>query len=160
MQALGKGTKTLVVRGERGKGTGTQGGPMAGGSTIAVFSLIQRDGEARSQGIPDVKGQDPPRHHPEQRGGRSPHYGGPDVLSYRGLEKKFASHVDHSHGEYVRGEVHTANIDSFWSLIKRGIMGSFHHVSKTYLPLYLNEFSFRHNNRKNDDIFSAVVAGS
>ena len=68
--------------------------------------------------------------------------------------------VNHSGGEYVRGEVHTANIDSFWSLIKRGIMGSFHHVSKTYLPLYLNEFSFRHNNRKNDDIFAAVVAGS
>jgi transposase-like protein len=68
--------------------------------------------------------------------------------------------VNHSAGEYVRGEVHTANIDSFWSLLKRGIMGSFHHVSKTYLPLYLNEFSFRYNNRKNDDIFAAVVAGS
>jgi len=68
--------------------------------------------------------------------------------------------VDHSAGEYVRGEIHTANIDSFWSLIKRGIFGSFHHVSKQYLPLYLNEFSFRHNNRENPDMFSAVVAGS
>lgn len=38
-----------------GKGTGTQGGPMAGGSKIAVFSLIARDGEARSQVIPDLK---------------------------------------------------------------------------------------------------------
>jgi ISXO2-like transposase domain len=47
-----------------------------------------------------------------------------------------------------------------WSLIKRGIFGNFHHVSKRYLPLYLNEFSFRHNNRKNDDMFSTVVAGS
>ncbi len=80
---------------------------------------------------------------------------------YRGVSKKRRHEsVNHSAGEYVRGEVHTANIDSFWSLIKRGIMGSCHHVSKTYLPLYLNEFSFRHNNRKNDDIFSAVVAGS
>jgi transposase-like protein len=68
--------------------------------------------------------------------------------------------VNHSAGEYVRGEIHTANIDSFWSLIKRGIFGNFHHVSKAYLPLYLNEFSFRHNNRKNPDMFSAVVAGS
>jgi transposase-like protein len=80
---------------------------------------------------------------------------------YRGLSKKRRHEaVNHSAGEYVRGEVHTANIDSFWSLIKRGIFGNFHHVSKAYLPLYLNEFSFRHNNRKNDDIFSAVVAGS
>jgi len=68
--------------------------------------------------------------------------------------------VNHTAGEYVRGEVHTCTIDSFWSLIKRGIMGNFHHVSKRYLPLYLNEFSFRHNNRENDDMFSAVVAGS
>jgi ISXO2-like transposase domain len=68
--------------------------------------------------------------------------------------------VNHTAGEYVRGEIHTCTIESFGSLIKRGIMGSFHHVSKTYLPRYLNEFSFRHNNRKNDDIFSALVAGS
>jgi transposase-like protein len=67
--------------------------------------------------------------------------------------------VKHSDGEYVRGEVHTNNIESFWSLLKRGIMGSFHHVSKKYLPLYLAEFQFRHNNRKNEDIFGAAIAG-
>jgi transposase-like protein len=61
--------------------------------------------------------------------------------------------VKHGKGEYVRGLVHTANLDSFWSLFKRGIMGSFHHVSKEYLPLYLNEFSYRHNNRKNPEVF-------
>jgi hypothetical protein len=65
--------------------------------------------------------------------------------------------VDHSRDEYVRGEVHTANLDQFWSLLKRGIMGSFHHVSKKYLPLYLNEFSFRHNNRKNPNAFGALL---
>jgi transposase-like protein len=75
--------------------------------------------------------------------------------------KKFYNHqaVDHSKEEYVRGLVHTANIDSFWSLLKRGIMGSFHHVSKKYLPLYVNEFQFRFNNRKNPDIFGLAVAG-
>lgn len=67
--------------------------------------------------------------------------------------------VSHSEGEYVRGRVYTANIDSFWSLLKRGIMGNFHHVRKTYAPLYLAEFTFRHNNRKNPDIFGKVVAG-
>ena len=67
--------------------------------------------------------------------------------------------VDHGKEEYVRGIVHTANIDSFWSLLKRGIMGSFHHVSKEYLPMYVNEFCWRYNNRNNPDIFRAVLAG-
>lgn len=66
--------------------------------------------------------------------------------------------VNHSKGEYVRGVVHTNNIESFWSLVKRGIIGNFHHVSKKYLPLYLNEFSFRFNNRKDPDIFQKVLA--
>jgi transposase-like protein len=50
------------------------------------------------------------------------------------------------------GTVHTNNIESFWSLLKRGVVGTFHNVSKDYLPLYLAEFPFRHNNRKNPDI--------
>lgn len=67
--------------------------------------------------------------------------------------------VNHGNEEYVRGIVHTQNLDSFWSLLKRGVIGNFHHVSKKYLPLYLNEFTFRHNNRKNPDIFATVMAG-
>lgn len=66
--------------------------------------------------------------------------------------------VQHSRGEYVRGIVHTASIDSFWATLKRGIMGSYHHVSADYLPLYLNEFTYRANNRKNPDIFQKVLA--
>ena len=58
----------------------------------------------------------------------------------------------------MRGNVHTANLDSFWSLLKRGVMGTFHNVSKAYLPLYLAEFSYRHNNRENADIFGDVIA--
>jgi hypothetical protein len=65
--------------------------------------------------------------------------------------------VNHAKGEYVRGNVHTANLDSFWSLLKRGIVGSFHKVSAGYLPLYLNEFSYRHNNRKNANVFADLV---
>jgi transposase-like protein len=65
--------------------------------------------------------------------------------------------VNHGIGEYVRGNVHTNNIESFWSLLKRGIVGTFHNVSADYLPLYLNEFSFRHNNRKNSDAFGDMI---
>jgi transposase-like protein len=65
--------------------------------------------------------------------------------------------VDHKKGEYVRGNVHTNNIENFWSLLKRGVVGTYHNVSKAYLPLYLNEFSFRFNNRKNPDMFAALI---
>ena len=58
----------------------------------------------------------------------------------------------------MRGNVHTANLESFWSLLKRGVMGTFHNVSKDYLPLYLAEFSYRQNNRENADIFGDVIA--
>jgi transposase-like protein len=67
--------------------------------------------------------------------------------------------VNHSEGEYVRGRVHTQSIESFWSLLKRGIIGNYHKVSKRYLPLYLNEFTFRFNNRNNADIFDKIIAG-
>lgn len=78
---------------------------------------------------------------------------------YARLKRQFPHQtVNHLKGEYVRGNVHTANLDSFWSLLKRGVIGTYHKVSKDYLPLYLAEFSFRHNNRQNPDIFGDVVA--
>jgi transposase-like protein len=67
--------------------------------------------------------------------------------------------VSHGAGEYVRGNVHTQNIESFWSLLKRGVIGTYHNVSKKYLPLYLNEFAFRFNNRQTEDIFGAAIRG-
>jgi transposase-like protein len=67
--------------------------------------------------------------------------------------------VTHSAGEYVRGEIHTQSIDSFWALLKRGVIGTYHNVSKKYLPLYLAEFQFRFNNRREADIFGKAIAG-
>jgi transposase-like protein len=67
--------------------------------------------------------------------------------------------IQHRDNVYVRGEVHTNNIESFWSLLKRGVIGTFHHVSRKYLPLYLAEFQFRHNNRRHPDIFGEAIAG-
>lgn len=81
-----------------------------------------------------------------------------DNSGYRHLDS-WCDHgvVHHSTGEYVCGAVHTNTIDSFWSLIKRGIVGTFHKVSKKYLQLYVAEFEFRYNNRKNHDIFGAAI---
>jgi len=66
--------------------------------------------------------------------------------------------VNHSQREYVVGSTHTNTIEGFWSLLKRGIVGSYHKVSKDYLPLYLNEFAFRYNHRADPDIFRALLS--
>jgi IS1 family transposase len=80
--------------------------------------------------------------------------------AYKGLDRNF-NHgvVDHAKGQHVVGAVHTNTIEGFWSIIKRGIVGSFHKVSEKYLPLYVAEFQFRYNNRFNDDIFGTAIAG-
>ena len=56
-----------------------------------------------------------------------------EYVGYTRLKRQFPHQtVNHAKGEYVRGNVHTANLDSFWSLLKRGVMGTFHQVSKSY----------------------------
>jgi transposase-like protein len=55
--------------------------------------------------------------------------------------------INHSEKVYVRGDIHTNTIEGFWSLIKRGIGGVYHSVSKKYLQTYLDEYSFRYNRR-------------
>jgi len=80
--------------------------------------------------------------------------------AYKGLDREYPHKtVDHHKGQYVVGAVHTQTIEGFWSLIKRGVMGSYHKVSKKYLPLYVAEFQFRYNNRENADIFGTAISG-
>ena|SRR6266851_8375537 len=58
----------------------------------------------------------------------------------------------------IRGRCdHTNTIEGSWFMVKRGIAGTFHKVSKKYLPLYVNEFESRYNNRENPDIFGAAI---
>ncbi|HZQ92199.1 MAG TPA: IS1595 family transposase [Terriglobales bacterium] len=56
--------------------------------------------------------------------------------------------IKHSAGVYVKGNVHTNTIEGFWSLVKRGIGGVYHAVSKKHLQSYLNEYTFRYNRRE------------
>ena len=60
-------------------------------------------------------------------------------------------------GGYARGVVHTNNMESFWSLLKRGIVGSYHKVSKEHLPAYVSEFEFRFNNRNEFGLMDRVL---
>lgn len=75
-------------------------------------------------------------------------------MAYNGIGAEYAGGhevVTHSAKEYVRGDVHTNTIESSFSLIKRGLYGVYHNVSKRHLHRYLAEFDFRWNHRKTDD---------
>ena len=67
--------------------------------------------------------------------------------------------VNHSQKKYVVSAIHTNTIEGFWSLVKRGVMGTYHKVSRKYLPLYVAEFQFKYNNRENSDIFAEAMSG-
>ena len=71
------------------------------------------------------------------------------VRCTRRAGREFAEHgtVNHSIGEYVRGDVHTNTVEGYFSVFKRGIMGTYHHISPQHLKRYLAEFDFRYNTR-------------
>ena len=83
-----------------------------------------------------------------------------DYVSYDGLDKKGYVHkrIRHSAKVYVQGDVHTQNVEGFWSLIKRGIGGVYHSVSAKYLQSYLDEYTFRFNRRDRGNLlFRAIL---
>jgi len=93
---------------------------------------------------------------------------------YKKLDETFPhGTVDHHRKEYVKnsnvvyldarsgifGAVHTNTIEGFWSIFKRGVVGTFHKMSAKYMPLYVAEFQFRYNNRFNPDMFGTAISG-
>ena len=83
-----------------------------------------------------------------------------DATAYAGLAGRES--VKHSVGEYVRGQAHTNGIESFWSMLKRGYVGTFHKMSPDHLHRYVGEFEGRHNARPLDTIeqMTAMVHGA
>ena len=82
-----------------------------------------------------------------------------DAAGYRGLPNHAV--VKHGVGEYVRDQAHTNGIESFWSMLKRGYVGTYHQLSAKHLQRYVNEFSGRHGVRNRDtlDQMRSVVSG-
>ena len=80
--------------------------------------------------------------------------------SYKGLDKEFKKQeiINHASKVYVNGNIHTNTIEGFFSLLKRGVNGTFHHISEQHLGLYLNEFDFKYNNRKVSDFERTQLA--
>ena len=68
-----------------------------------------------------------------------------EAAAYQGMPARSHWTVKHSASEYVKGMAHTNGIESFWSVLKRGLLGTYHHVSVKHLGRYVNEFSFRLN---------------
>jgi hypothetical protein len=122
-------------------------GPNDGVKT-PVMALVERGGRVRAMPLERVTGdnvQDVIR----REVNLSAHMMTDDLNVYHPLSMGFAKHdtVVHSKGEYVRGTVHTNTVEGFFGLLKRGIIGSFHHVSRGHLARYCDEFAFRYNAR-------------
>jgi hypothetical protein len=66
---------------------------------------------------------------------------------YQKIKDMLPHDVIRHKSEYVRGEVHTQSIESFWAVLKRGLIGTYHHVDAGYLSQYVAEYEFRHNTR-------------
>jgi transposase-like protein len=79
---------------------------------------------------------------------------------YKRIGKEFAAHETtiHSHGEYVRGDVHTNTVEGFFSIFKRGMRGVYQHCKEKHLHRYLAEFDFRYNTRKITDMERTIAA--
>jgi transposase-like protein len=141
------------VGGKPRKGDGKKHKRGRGTEKVPVLVLVERNGKAISYTVPNVTGKTLKSAIKELVDKKSTIMTD-EWKSYRGIGKDFkGGHkvVNHSLGEYVNGDAYTNNAESYFSLLKRGIVGTFHHISKQHLDKYCNEFSFRWNNRKVTD---------
>lgn len=133
----------LSVRQRRITGTGTK-------DKVAVMGILERGGEVRTIVVPNRKKtalQSEVRKHVEA--GAALYTDA--LLSYEGLAGDYAHKVVDHAVEYVNDRIHTNGLENFWSLLKRGLNGTYVSVEPFHLFRYLDEQSFRYNNRKNMD---------
>jgi hypothetical protein len=130
-----------------------RGNPSGSDQKTPVVALVQRDGKIRyrmMERVTAAKLASVIAEHAEL----SCRLITDESPAYRVVGRKFAGGhetVKHAAYEYVRGDVHSNTVEGVFSLLKRGVMGSFHSVSRKHLPNYLGEFEFRWNTRHNND---------
>lgn len=140
-------------------GTGSAGGTGGHGKEI-VIGAVQRKGNVIARVINGLDGTTLRNFVREAVSHKVSLVSTDERRGYNSIDGEYPREsVDHWNGEYVHGNVHTNTIEGFWSIVKRGIIGTFHKVSAKYLPLYVNEFQFRYNNRANANIFGAAIKG-
>ena len=138
-----------------GQGRGPKG-------KVPVLSMVERGGRKRSVVLEKVTGANLKKTIMENVASSSTLVTD-EYRAYRNLKHVYDHRdVKHSAKEYARKEkdmvVHTNTVEGSFSLLKRGIIGAFHHVSKKHLPRYMHEFDFRWNHRKTTD-GERMVAG-
>jgi transposase-like protein len=141
--------KTYVGGKPRNKGVGKRG---LGTKKTAVFAMLQRNGDVRVNHIATVNAKNLADQMFSKIDTRA-RIMTDELMGYRTIGQSFARHdtVNHSIEEYARGEVTTNSVEGFFSILKRGLHGIFHAVSKEHLHRYLAEFEFRYNGRKLND---------
>jgi transposase-like protein len=154
---LGAGGGTVQVDETYVGGKPRKGGKKShagrGTNKTPVVALIERGGRARAQVIPDVTAKTL-KQAIRETADKSARIMTDELRSYQGIGSEFAGGhhvVRHSAGEYARDDVNTNEAEAYFALLKRGLVGSFHHVSKKHLPKYIDEFSFRWDYRKTSD---------
>lgn len=113
-----------------------------------VITLVERGGAARSFHVPEVTSKNVGTIVEAQLKSSGKLYTD-DSHIYRSMKPRLrpTATVMHSAKEYVRGPVHTNTVEGYFSILKRGINGVYHHVSQQHLKRYLAEFDFRYSNR-------------
>ena len=116
----------------------------------AVHALVERGGKVRASHVADVSAKTL-RAAIAKNVAKGTTMNTDDALAYYHMSKEFAKHgvVNHSVGEYVSkdGKTHIQSAESFFAIMKRGVMGSFHSISEKHLHRYVDEFAFRWNER-------------
>jgi transposase-like protein len=132
-----------------------------GNHKAPVFALVERNGKVRAYHVPQVTGKNLATIvQANVARGTTIYSDASHTTQYAAFAYKRAA-VDHSAGEYVRGDVHTNTVEGFFSILKRGITGVYHGVSEAHLQRYLAEFGHRYSNREAlgiDDVARASVA--
>jgi len=123
------------------------------GGKIAVVTLVERGGRARSVKVESLKAKDV-RPFIEANADKRSRLMTDEAPLYRKPGAEFASHetVNHHKKEYARGDVSTNTVEGFFSIFKRGMTGIYQHCGEQHLQRYLNEFDFRYSNRKASDV--------
>lgn len=119
---------------------------------MKVVSLVERNGEKRSIVVRNVNAKTL-RAVLEENVSKSARLMTDEHAGYKKVGREYAKHgvVSHSTGEYARGDTHSNTVESSFSLLKRGLIGTFHHVGEQHLQRYATEFDYRWNNRKITD---------
>lgn len=124
-----------------------------------VVSLVERNGEARSFHFANVHGNTV-RALVVTNVDRQSHLMTDAAHHYGPIGREFADHgaVLHTGGEYARGKAHSNTVENFFSIFKRGVIGTYHHLSECHLHRYTAEFDFRYNTRLITDSERANLA--